>query len=40
MEIGKIERMLEVQPEPFRVTPIAPVEPSPQPEPELEPVAP
>lgn len=31
MDIGKIQRIVRVTPEPVRVTPVAPVEPSPQP---------
>lgn len=35
MDIGKVVKVLEVQPEPFQVSPHAPCEPSPHPE--LEP---
>jgi hypothetical protein len=32
MEIGKVIRIIEVEPEPFRLPATAPVEPSPRPE--------
>jgi hypothetical protein len=37
MDIGEVKRVVKVQPEPVRVTPVAPVEPNPQPEPVMVP---